>query len=55
MHRRALVEGDEADDHRRHRQQGQQQREAAHRDPPQHVLVDAVADRVREHADEQRR
>ena len=38
---------------RGHRQQGEEHGEAAHRDAPQHVLVDAVADGVGEHPDQQ--
>ena len=52
---RALVEREPADEHGRHRQQGEQHGEAADRDPPQDVLVDAVADGVGEHADERGR
>ena len=53
--RRALVEGEPADGHSGHRQQREQHGESTHGDPAQHVLVDAVADGVREHADERGR
>ena len=42
-----------AEGHGGDRQQGEQHGEPAHGDPPQHVLVDPVADGVGEHADEE--
>ena len=44
---------DPADGHGGHRQQRQQHGEPPHRDAPQDVLVDAVADGVGEHADDE--
>ncbi|MDV7389782.1 hypothetical protein RZS08_00450, partial [Arthrospira platensis SPKY1] len=44
--RRALAEGDPADEDRRDRERGEQHAEPADRDAAQHELVDAVADRV---------
>ena len=51
--RRALVQHEPRDHDGGHGEQREHHGEPAHRDPPQHVLVDAVADGVREHADEE--
>ena len=50
---RLLVEGDPTDRERGHRQQREQHGETPDRDAAHHELVDAVADGVGEHADEQ--
>ena len=50
---RLLIECDPSDQDSGHREEREQQREPPHRDASHRELVDAVADRVREHPDEE--
>ena len=53
--RRALAEDHPAEGDGGDGQQGEQQRESAHRDAPQDVLVDAVADGIEPNPDDDQR